>query len=152
MSSLAKVNISFKSYDLLTRICCFQYRRTLIKDDCSRWPGDVSYCIVLRIERILELVRANCLCLYNKLRVTYLLFVFFLRQNVLVQSECCKHANEMSVLAVRGAVWQPSFLRCVLALRCVFSYFAKAERSVHTTRVDGPCSRLVWTGAREHGP
>jgi len=76
----------------------------------------------------------------------------FLRQNVLVQSKCCKHANEMSVLAVRGAVWQPSFLRCVLALRCVFSYFAKAERSVHTTRVDGPCSRLVWTGAREHGP
>jgi len=23
---------------------------------------------------------------------------------------------------------------------------------VFTGRVDGPCSRLVWTGAREHGP
>ena len=24
--------------------------------------------------------------------------------------------------------------------------------SVHTTRVHGPCSRVAWTGAREHGP
>jgi len=23
---------------------------------------------------------------------------------------------------------------------------------VFTGRVDGPCSRVVWTGAREHGP